>query len=77
MKCFEAGGSRCCTLILLDTGLILTNVYDCILTYPIKEKHRDLLCSYCLTELFTAVSRTYWLYVAGVITNNGMSPDSD
>lgn len=75
--CFKSGSSICCTLILLDPGLILTNAYDCILSYLKKEKkNRDALCSYCLTELFPAVSRKRWLYVADVISNDDMSPNS-
>lgn len=38
MNCFKSASSIYYILILLDTGLILTNAYDCILTYLEKEK---------------------------------------
>lgn len=38
INCFQSGGCKYCILILVDKGLIVTDTYDCILTYPKKEK---------------------------------------
>lgn len=56
INCFRSGSSRYCTLVLLDTGLILANAYDRVLTY--QEKKKKIYCAVTVYQNTEGVEST-------------------